>query len=127
MSVVAADCLSGDSRRLVLAASTKYDFGACTAQMDITRPELMPPDVLKRFAGARGLYATLEPGDVLFIPTGGWWHAVVSSQPSISLGMFGLSLWEVLTRGPGMILTFCMHKLGLYRRGYCTCCRNTGV
>jgi lysine-specific demethylase 8 len=56
--------------------------------VDITQLSSMPPDVRERFAGARGWFARLEPGDCLYVPRGTW-HAVVSSSPSISLSIFG--------------------------------------
>lgn len=47
-------------------------------------PEHPDLEAHPRFARAKLLQATLEPGDVLYFPRG-WWHYFASSQSSISL------------------------------------------
>ncbi|HJZ59758.1 MAG TPA: cupin-like domain-containing protein, partial [Gemmataceae bacterium] len=72
-----------------LCRSRKYDWGATLSDVDITRPGRQERE-WAMFEKARGLYARVEAGDALFIPKRTW-HAVVALEPSISLGVFGLT------------------------------------
>jgi lysine-specific demethylase 8 len=62
----------------------------------------------------------VESGDALFIPKGNW-HAVVSLEPSISLGVFGLTPSEIVFGGGPEEIRHLLHKLHLYRWKNCTC------
>ncbi len=104
-----------------LCPSQKYDWGATLSDIDISR--LHTPEQAReraQFARAQGLYARVEPGDALFIPKRTW-HAVVSHQPSVSLGVFGLTTGEVATGGALATVQDALHHLHLYRWGRCTC------
>ena len=110
-----------------LQPSDKFDWGATCSAVDVSRLRRMAPAARAAFAAARGgTYARVEPGDALYVPPGTW-HAVVARTPCISLSVFGLTLFQVLTSGVLMTLLKALHALGLYRRGNCTCCRNTGA
>jgi hypothetical protein len=52
------------------------------------------PDLVRfpRFAQARTLRVTLEPGEILFVPAG-WWHVVRYPEPAISVNHFWLAPW----------------------------------
>ncbi len=102
-----------------MAPSTKYDWGGKMSHIDITRLDEQP-ERAAMFAGASGLYARVESGDALFVPRRTW-HAVVSSVPSVSLAVFGVTPWELVIDGlPSGVLAV-LHWLGLYGRGNCTC------
>ena len=107
-----------------MCKSLKYDWGATLSDVDISRLDELPRE-REEFAKAEGLYARVEPGDALFIPKTTW-HAVISRTPSISLGVFGLTPWEVIFGGGPSELRSLMHKLRLYRWGNCTCHRMAG-
>ena len=62
---------------------------------------------------------TLQPGSALFIPAG-WWHAVVSLNATVSLGLRGVSRCERLAAWPDDVLN-ALHRLGLYKPHDCTC------
>jgi len=80
-----------------MCISEKYDWGATLSDINISRlPE--QPQQLAAFEKTRGLYARVETGDALFIPKRTW-HAVVALEPSISLGVFGLTAPEILLDG----------------------------
>lgn len=104
-----------------MCKSLKYDWGATLSDIDISRlPDL--PRERSLFAQARGLYARVESGDALFIPKRTW-HAVVSLAPSVSLGVFGLTLPEIVIGGGPSEARHLLHKLHLYRWNNCTCHR----
>lgn len=102
-----------------MCVSAKYDWGATLSDINISRLTEQPQQ-LREFEKTQGLYARVEPGDALFIPKHTW-HAVVSLEPSISLGVFGLTAGEILFEGGPTSVKDFMHKLHLYRWGNCTC------
>ncbi len=104
-----------------LSPSQKYDWGATLSDINIAQLHT-PEQATERaqFAKAKGLYARVEAGDALFIPKRTW-HAVVSHQPSISLGVFGLTAGEVMTGGALATVQDALHRLHMYRWGRCTC------
>lgn len=102
-----------------MCRSLKYDWGATLSDIDISRLDELPRE-REEFAKAEGLYARVEAGDALFIPKTTW-HAVISREPSISLGVFGLTPWEVISGGGPSEARSLLHKLRLYRWGNCTC------
>jgi Cupin-like domain len=104
-----------------LCASQKYDWGATLSDINIAQLHT-PEQAAERakFAKAKGIYARVEAGDALFIPKRTW-HAVVSHQPSISLGVFGLTAGEVVTGGALATVQDALHRMHLYRWGRCTC------
>lgn len=102
-----------------MAPSTKYDWGGKMSHIDITRLD-EEPELAATFARARGLYARVETGDALFVPRRTW-HAVVSSVPSVSLAMFGMTPWELIADGVPSVVLAGLHAMRLYGRGNCTC------
>lgn len=102
-----------------LSQSRKYDRGATLSEVDITQLDEQP-ERAARFAQAEGLYARVEAGDALYIPSTTW-HAVVALAPSISIALFGLTAAQVLTRGAPSELLHLLHRMRLYRWGNCTC------
>jgi lysine-specific demethylase 8 len=111
-----------DQRRF-MCKSKKYDWGATLSDIDISRLSELPRE-REAFAQAQGLYARVEAGDALFIPKETW-HSVVALTPSISLGVFGLTPWEVISGGGPSEFRSLLHKLRLYRWGNCTCHKMT--
>lgn len=104
-----------------MCKSRKYDWGATLSDIDISRLDEQPVE-REHFANAKGLYARVEAGDALFVPSRTW-HAVVSLEPSISLAVFGLTPWEILAGGLPSETRALLHRLHLYRWGNCTCHR----
>jgi lysine-specific demethylase 8 len=99
--------------------SRKFNHGSVLSTIDILRLGDQPREA-DAFAGARGLYARVEAGDALYIPKGTW-HAVVSREPSISLGVFGLTATEILTEGAWAELKHLLHRSRLYKWRNCIC------
>ncbi|WP_295685999.1 cupin-like domain-containing protein [uncultured Nevskia sp.] len=102
-----------------MAPSSKYDWGGKMSHVDITRLDEQP-ERAAMFAQASGLYARVESGDALFVPRRTW-HAVVSSIPSVSLAVFGLTPRELVVDGVPSGVRAALHAVGLYGRGNCTC------
>ena len=102
-----------------MAPSTKYDWGGKMSHIDITRLDEQP-ERAAMFARASGLYARVESGDALFVPRRTW-HAVVSSVPSVSLAVFGLTPTELVIDGLPSVARAGLHAIGLHGRGNCTC------
>lgn len=102
-----------------MCPALKYDWGATLSDINVSRLHEQTQE-LASFEKAKGIYARVEAGDALFIPRRTW-HSVVSLEPSISLGMFGLSPYEVATGGAFATLRDWAHHLHLYRWGNCTC------
>ncbi len=102
-----------------LCQSRKYDWGATLSDIDISRLDQQPRE-RGQFAQAKGLYARVEAGDALFIPSKTW-HSVVALEPSISLAVFGLTPWEIVAGGIPSQTRSILHALHLYRWGNCTC------
>ena len=102
-----------------LCPARKYDWGATLSDINISRLTEQTA-ALAAFQKAHGTYARVEAGDALFVPRRTW-HSVVSLAPSISLGMFGLTPFEVATGGAWATLRDWAHHLHLYRWGNCTC------
>ena len=110
-----------------LQPSSKFDYGATCSRVNLSKLQTMPPDVKAAFQKARGgLFVRIEPGDALYVPPYTW-HAVVSTTPAISLSIFGLQFRHVLVNGIPMMTRWILHRMGLYRRGNCTCCLNRGA
>lgn len=108
-----------------LCKSRKYDWGATLSDIDISRLDEQPREEAA-FARAQGLYARVEAGDALFVPSKTW-HAVVSLEPSIGLAVFGLTPWEIVAGGVPSETRSLLHKLRLYRWGECTCHGNVAT
>lgn len=104
-----------------MSKSRKYDWGATLSDVNISRLPDQPRE-RELFARAHGLYARVEAGDALFIPKRTW-HAVVALEPSISLGVFGLTLPEIILGGGPSEARHLLHRLHLYRWNNCTCHR----
>jgi hypothetical protein len=108
-----------------MAPSTKYDWGGKMSHVDITRLDEQP-ELAAAFARASGLYARVESGDALFVPRRTW-HAVVSSVPSVSLAVFGLTPWQLFIDGLPSVARAGLHAIGLHGRGNCTCHGKTSL
>lgn len=106
-------------QRAHMCPARKYDWGATLSDINVSRLPGQPQE-LASFEKAHGIYARVEAGDALFVPRRTW-HSVVSREPSISLGMFGLTPWEVATGGAWATLRDWAHHLRLYAWGNCTC------
>ena len=104
-----------------MCKSRKYDWGATLSDIDISRLDSLPKE-RAMFARARGLYARVEAGDALFIPRRTW-HSVIALEPSISLGVFGLTAPEIVFGGGPSEVRHLLHRLHLYRWNNCTCHR----
>src|SRR5205807_6168441 len=102
-----------------MCKSKKYDWGATLSDINISRLDEQPRESAE-FAKAHGYYARVEAGDALFVPKRNW-HSVVALEPSISLAVFGLTPWEIVTGGGPSEFRALLHKLHLYRWGNCTC------
>jgi hypothetical protein len=102
-----------------MCKSTKYDWGATLSDINISRLDEQPHESAM-FAKAHGWYARVEPGDALFIPKRNW-HSVVAMEPCISLAVFGLTPWEIITGGGPSEVRQLLHRLHLYRWNNCTC------
>jgi len=102
-----------------MCTSLKYDAGSTLSNINISRLDEQPVESAA-FAHAHGYYARVEAGDALFIPKHNW-HAVVAQEPSISLAVFGLTFWEIISRGGPLEVRRFLHKLHLYRWGNCIC------
>jgi lysine-specific demethylase 8 len=106
-----------------MCKSRKYDWGATLSDINISRLDEQPRE-WATFSQAHGLYARVEAGDALFIPRRNW-HSVVAMEPSISLAVFGLTPWEIISGGGPSELRHLLHKLRLYRWNNCTCHKMT--
>ena len=102
-----------------MCKSLKYDWGATLSDINISNLDARPREK-EKFARAHGFYARVEAGDALFIPRRNW-HSVVSLEPSISLGVFGLTPSEIILGGAPSEARHLLHKLHLYRWNNCTC------
>ena len=102
-----------------MCPSKKYDWGAKLSNVDICHTNVQSAEG-RAFAQAAGLYARVEAGDALYIPSQTW-HAVVALTPAISMAVFGLTPWEILAGGVHREVLDILHKLQLYRRGNCIC------
>jgi lysine-specific demethylase 8 len=105
--------------------SGKYNLGSVLSTIDILRLDEQPREA-EAFAKAEGRYVRAEAGDALYIPKGTW-HAVVSREPSISLGVFGLTVPEILTEGAWAELKNFLHLARLYRWKNCICHEAAGI
>ncbi|MCA9541633.1 MAG: cupin-like domain-containing protein [Myxococcales bacterium] len=73
-----------------------------------------------RTALTHELQVVLEPGDAVYIPRG-WWHTAQSLSASISIAGFWETRWA---RATVMLLEDvrrALHRVGVYKRGHCTC------
>jgi hypothetical protein len=102
-----------------MCVSGKYNMGSVLSTIDVSNLARKPREA-EEFAKTRGFYARAEAGDALFIPKRTW-HAVLALEPSISLGIFGLTPFEVVTTGAWAEFKHLLHRLRLYRRGNCIC------
>lgn len=102
-----------------MCVSEKYNLGSVLSRINISKLD-QPSAEASEFAKTEGIYARVEAGDALFIPQNNW-HAVIALEPSISLGVFGLTAREVLTVGAWSEFKNVLHTLKLYHRGDCIC------
>lgn len=62
-------------------AAYPFSDNLVNSQVDLARPDLRR---FPRLRSARFYHATIEPGEILFIPRG-WWHDIRSCTPSVSI------------------------------------------
>jgi Cupin-like domain len=108
-----------------MCESRKFDWGATLSDIDVSRLDQQPEQAAS-FAKAKGLYARVEAGDALFVPKRTW-HCVVALEPSVSLGVFGLTVPEIVIGGGMAEVRNILHSLRLYRWGNCTCHKMPGA
>jgi len=97
--------------------SKKFDLGAVLSEVDLNNyDEKKHPE----FKKVEFYSATLEPGDVLYIPKG-WWHYVRSLDTSISVNNFGYTKKETLLLKPVEVIKNSLHHRGYYKKNNCTC------
>jgi hypothetical protein len=102
-----------------MCESHKYDWGATLSDINISRLNEQPRERAE-FEKVQGIYARVEAGDALFVPSKTW-HAVVALEPSISLAVFGLTPSEIIIGGGASTARHALHSMRLYRWGDCTC------
>ena len=107
-----------------LSVSRKYNLGSVLSEVDILSLDDHPAHAA-RLERSHGWYARVEAGDALYIPKFTW-HAVVALEPSVSLGIFGLSAWEVVTAGAWSELKNLAHLARIYRWRNCICHESPG-
>ncbi|WOD43382.1 cupin-like domain-containing protein [Hwangdonia lutea] len=96
--------------------SDKYINGAVASQVDINNfDEIKFP----KFKDVKFSSITLEPGDVLHVPSK-WWHYVQSLDTSISISNFGYSKREMFI----IKAIDYLHRRGYYKPKNCFCCNN---
>jgi hypothetical protein len=103
-----------------MSRSKRYEFGSIVSDINLKDLHNEPPERLEKFAKAKGRFVRVEAGDAVFIPQG-YWHCVLSLEPSFSLGVFGLTPCELVANSFVYAAKEVLHGLGLYARGNCTC------
>jgi hypothetical protein len=96
--------------------SRKYDFLTECSEVDLDHWDAARHP---RFADADVGELVLEPGDVLFIPTG-WWHHTRALDTSISVNSGGANVRDLVRTVPHFVKD-ALHRLHLYRWGWCAC------
>jgi hypothetical protein len=99
-----------------LYVSRKYDFLTDCSEVDLDHWDAQRHP---RFADADLAELVLEPGDVLFIPTG-WWHHTRALDASISVNSGGANARDLVRTLPHFVKD-ALHRLHLYRWGWCAC------
>jgi len=102
-----------------MCVSRKFNLGSVLSEINIARLDDQPREAAE-FEKTHGLYARVEAGDALFIPKHTW-HAVVALEPSVSLGIIGLTALEIATAGAWEEIKNILHLLRLYRWRNCIC------
>jgi lysine-specific demethylase 8 len=102
-----------------MCISGKYNLGSVLSRIDISKLKDQAQEAAE-FEKTRGYYARAQAGDALFIPKRTW-HAVLALEPSISMGVFGLNILEILTEGAWAEVKNLFHLLRLYRWKNCIC------
>ena len=69
-----------------MCESEKYDWGATLSDINISKLADQPGE-LSHFNKVKGIYARVEAGDALFVPSKTW-HCVVALEPSIRRAEF---------------------------------------
>lgn len=103
--------------------SDKYDRWAVLSRISaatLGRHWLQPVEEERQATTPQLYVVDLEPGDVLYVPSG-WWHEVVNLSPSLLLSGFHGPLWRALGQWLRTGLWQGLHNAGLWRPGHCTC------
>lgn len=76
------------TKRVYLAPPEDYPFMSCRAELRASPIDPLQPDYgeYPAFRFATISVAEISAGDALFVPVG-WWHAVVSTEPSFSASL----------------------------------------
>jgi len=76
-------------------------------EVNWTPVNALNPDLSKhpRFAQAKGVEVTLEPGDTLYLPVR-WWHYTRGNEVSLSVNFFWQSHWTILRNADLIVPTF---------------------
>lgn len=99
--------------------SAKFDTYARLSLVDGFNPDFLRFPRYRDALQSASTY-TLLPGDALYIPRG-FWHQAQSFTATISLSGFMANRWEKLTVQWPEAIRIALHRLGLYKRGLCTC------
>ncbi len=115
-------------RKMFIISSTKFNkqmypskkhiYGAVASEVDINN---FDADKHPLIHNVDFQIATLEPGDILFVPQN-WWHYVQALDSSISISNFGYTAMEVYTLKLKERIIQSLHKRGYYKANNCFCC-----
>jgi len=109
--------LADPRQSIFLYPSDKFEHEGGVSQVDIFNPDYRR---FPLFANARFLKVHLKVGEILFIPAN-WWHAVENLTSICAVGCRFETLRSKFKQMPEWVL-FNLHRLGLYKKGNCTCC-----
>ncbi len=107
--------VSPDQRKRMYPSS-KYDSNTL---MSSVNADAYDESRYPEFAKVEGMYAIVQPGEVLFNPRG-WWHYVRALDPSISVNNFGIDWKSFFRDKPREYSKKYLHRMGLYGKE-CTC------
>ena len=101
-----------------LYPSDVYEWATTFSRIDVRDPDLDRFPLVRKVVGWE---ATLNKGDVLYIPPG-WWHSATCMEPTISLNAWQFEP-RLLLSGKlyADVARRILHGLGLHSRGRCTC------
>ena len=102
----------------LLYPSDVYEWTTVFSSIDIRNPDLLRYPKLHQAIGYEG---EIGAGDMIYIPSG-WWHTLTCLEPTISVNAWQLRISLLWSPNIYRALFYqCLHHMGLYRRGRCTC------